>query len=362
MGCPIRRGDHPVYVVSAKPLVSIIIPSAADPVHLQACLQSLERNAPRAIPFEVIVVLNRPTDHEAILTNSSVEALAINSPVNLGLAGAGHRARDRASGDFLLILHDDAQVEPGWMEALVDAAREHPEAGAIGGMVLNPDRSLQSAGGILWRDGTVSSPWPGPPPMPATFETARAVDYIGTSSLLIRTATWDAVGGFDEQLYPVYYVDVDLAMRVRRHGQVVWYEPRSRILHHQGASGSLRWRSFLTTRNRERFVKTWKRELEDHEVFVAGSQDAIDRAIARASARAGNSHSARVPPAPKRVLEAAHQDLLAIQMDAAVHKDYAAHLTRELDELTKLHSSRWWSLYKFLQPLLRVLAKLAPRR
>lgn len=348
-------------MVSAKPLISIIIPTAADPAHLHACLQSLERNAPGSIPFEVIVVLNRPADHEAILENSSVQTISISSPVNLGLAGAGHRARDRASGDLLLILHDDAQIEPGWMEALVNAAREHPEAGAIGGMVLNPDRSLQSAGGILWRDGTVSSPWLGPPPAPARFQSARAVDYIGTSSLLIPTATWDAVGGFDEALYPAYYVDVDFAMRVRNHGQIVWYEPQSRILHQRGASGSLRWRSFLTTRNRERFVANWQRQLEEHEVFAA-SQEAIDRAIARASSNAGVRHPERLVPAEKRVLVVAQQDLLAIQMEAAVHKDYAAHLTRELDELTSLQSSRWWRLYRFLLPALRGLSKLAPRR
>src|SRR5262249_11859966 len=157
---------------------------------------------------------------------------------NLGLAGAGNRGRALAKGELLVLLHDDAEVEPGWLEALVEAADRHPEAGAIGGKVLFPDGRLQSAGMILWRDATTSPPWTkGTTPDPAAFDRPRAVDYCGTCSLLVRAAVWDAAGGLDERLFPVYFVDVDLAMAIRRMGRVVLYEPRSVIRHHQGASG-----------------------------------------------------------------------------------------------------------------------------
>ena len=76
---------------------------------------------------------------------------------------------------------------------------------------------------------------------------------------MVRAAAWDAVGGLEEKLYPVYYVDVDLSMALRKLGFVVYYQPASRIRHHQGASGNLRFRAFANQRNRQVFVEKWAR-------------------------------------------------------------------------------------------------------
>src|SRR5947209_3908595 len=113
---------------SASPRVSVIIPASSKLDLLHACLRSVARFGPRGIPFETIVVLNEadPVLEEG-LRQSVTGVDMISSPVNLGLAGAGNRARDVARGEFLVLLHDDAEIEPGWMEALVETADEHPE-------------------------------------------------------------------------------------------------------------------------------------------------------------------------------------------------------------------------------------------
>lgn len=124
------------------------------------------------------------------------------SSINLGLAGAGNLGRSLARGEFLLLLHDDAEVLPGWMEALVEAADAHPEAGAIGSKILFPDGRLQNAGAILWSNALTSSRWAGEAPEPGAFNHLEIVDYCGTSSLLVRASAWDAVGGLDEEFFP----------------------------------------------------------------------------------------------------------------------------------------------------------------
>ena len=267
----------------SAPRVSVIIPAAARPELLYACLRSLAMHGPRRIPFETLVVLNAPASAaEALLAATVTGVRIVSSPVNLGLAGAGNRGRALARGEYLVLLHDDAEVEPGWLEALVAAADAHSKAGAVGGKVLHPDGSLQNAGMILWQDATTAPPWIGPPPPPSAFDRPRAVDYCGTSSLLVRAATWDAVGGLDERFFPAYYVDVDLGMAIRRRGQVVWYEPRSVIRHHRGASGDLRFRLFVTNRNRQLFLDKWASALTEHEPRIENSPAAIERALARA--------------------------------------------------------------------------------
>lgn len=240
---------------SPEPRVSVIIPCVDGNRFLQACLRSLAANAPRDLPFETIVVVNDAPASD--VTGELAGATFLASRANLGLAGAGNRGRRVARGEFLLLLHDDAEVEPGWMEALVAAADADPQAGAIGGKVLDPDGTLQNAGMVLHPDGTTGPPWSGAPPDPSAFDERRKVDYCGTSSLLVRAATWDAIGGLDEQFFPAYYVDVDLAAGIRALGQHVLYEPRSVIRHHRGSSTSRRFALYVTARNRERFLMKW---------------------------------------------------------------------------------------------------------
>ena len=366
---------------SASPRVSILIPATAGPELLQACLRSLALHGPREIPFETLVVLNAPSSAAWALFLETLSGVRlVRSPVNLGLAGAGNRARSLARGEYLVLLHDDAEVEPGWLEALVEAAEAHPEAGAVGGKVLHPDRSLQNAGMILWRDATTSPPWTGgtPPPPPSTaFDRPRAVDYCGTSSLLVRAESWDAVGGLDERFFPAYYVDVDLGMALRQRGQVVWFEPRSVVRHHRGASGEMRFRLFVTQRNRQLFLEKWGRALEEHEPREDGSE-ATERALARAAARAEEARPARAPASsPERpMFDPVHQERLALERDLALQRAYGADLSAALDEerrrgegqaaelaelraravtLAAIERGLWWRLYLWLLPLLRFL-------
>jgi GT2 family glycosyltransferase len=316
--------------LSATPRVSVIIPSSTRHDLLHACLQSLARFGPTAIPYETIVVLNQATtEAETRLRGAATGIHVVSSPVNLGLAGAGNRGRALARGELLILLHDDAEIEPGWMEALVETADAHPEAGAIGGKVLSPDGRLQSAGAILWRIAIPAVlPWVDDeiPPM-TVFDRLRAVDFCGTSSLLVRAALWDLIGGLDEQFYPVYFVDIDLAMAMRKVGFVVLYQPNSRIRHHRTASTDPSFRDFLLHRNRLLLLKKWSAALENHEPYE-NSPAAVERALARAEGfadqcrRRGNviiEHSGR----PK-TFNTAEQNSHYAEKSRAVQKAYTA--------------------------------------
>jgi GT2 family glycosyltransferase len=313
---------------SETPRASIIIPATSSSDLLLACLRSLARHVPCGLPYETIVVLNRVTPDQQRQLRDTVTGLQVVCPaVNLGLAGAANRGRQLARGEFLVLLHDDAEVESSWLETLVETAEAHPEAGAIGGMALYPDGRLQYAGMILWRDGRSSPPWTGETPAPAAFDRLRAVDFTGTSSVLVRASAWDAIGGLDERFYPVYYVDVDLAMALRRIGFAVLYEPRSRIRHHRSASTNHRFRSFLIERNRRLFIQKWGEALEQHEPFVEGSAEAVERALARAAAFAPG-HIAVVGRPPKRqAFDPDLQERRLIKTKRALQRAYDTYRT-----------------------------------
>jgi O-antigen biosynthesis protein len=321
--------------LSATPRVSVIIPSSTRHDLLHVCLKSLARFGPTTIPYETIVVLNQATtEAETQLRGAATGIQVVSSPVNLGLAGAGNRGRALARGELLILLHDDAEIKPGWMEALVETADMHPEAGAIGGKVLYPDGRLQHAGLILWQNGYASVPWAGERPPPTDFDRLRAVDFCGSSSLLVRAALWDLIGGLDEQFYPVYNVDVDLSMALRKLRFVVLYQPASRIRHHHAASTNPGYfRNFLIHRNRLLLLKKWGAAMENHEPWEAGtSPAAVARAMARAEVFADQcrhkSNMIMKHAVRPKAFNAAEQDSRSDKKTRTLQKAYMTHLMR----------------------------------
>jgi GT2 family glycosyltransferase len=347
---------------SDAPRVSIIITSSIRTDLLYSCLQSLVRFGPKDIPCQTIVVLNEADARTEAELREAVRGVEfVRSPVNLGLAGAANLGRSLARGEFLALLHDDAEVLPGWMEALVEAADAHPEAGAIGGMVLNPDGSLQNAGSILWQDAQTSPRLAGDAPAAAAFDRIEAVDYCGTASLLVRTSAWDAIGGTEEQNYPAYYVDVDLCLSLWQAGAAVLCQPKSLIHHHRSASTRSVFRHFVVLRNRVRFKQKWATALQQQEPFDNNAPASIARANARAQTawerrraaglvpkgsprtfdpvRQRNEHHARAQALQKAYAEHIRNVVEDIEADRAGAHGWAKSLVREKQELTQAHET-----------------------
>jgi O-antigen biosynthesis protein len=56
--------------------------------------------------------------------------------------------------EYLLSLNNDFQVTQGWLDSIPSVLRERQDAGAVGSMLLYPDRRLQEAGGIIRCDSS----------------------------------------------------------------------------------------------------------------------------------------------------------------------------------------------------------------
>jgi len=344
----LRFGDN------HAPRATVVVTAWKGAPYLFDCLASLHDTAP-AVPFELFVSANEPTAElcerlDRLLAGATV----ISSPLNLGFAGAVNRAAARAVGEYLVLLNDDAVVEPGWLEALVTAADADPVAGAVGGRILSPDGSSREDGTVLWSDGSVTlldayyRPVPEPPPGP------RRVDHCSAVSLLVRRSVWEQVGGFDEGYFPAYHEDVDLALKIHALGRTVLYQPASTVRHRQGASASLRYRRFLLRRNTARLRARWSDALGERPPPDPHNPAALSSALRLAEERApavtlGPAVPDETPPpAPDH-----ERYYLAKQRD--VNDAYAQALEAELDtrDNTAAHRlSRW----------VRTLVKTALRR
>lgn len=271
-------------VASQAPRVSILIVTLLrDPTMLGRCLTALRRHLPQNPSSEVTVLVQGGSDL-ATLENAGAHAnvLFLRSRVNLGFGAGCNRIAREARGEFLVFLNDDAEVQPGWLEALVETADRHPEAAAVGSRILFPDGTIQEEGAILWSDGSTLGVGRGEPADSLHHQFLRRVDYCSACSLLVRRDVFDAIGGFDEGYFPAYYEDVDLCLAIQRFGKCVVFQPRSTIVHHESQSTTVDFRDFLVLRNRRRLVEKWSAELEKRSRPFPPSPIAVERAVWRA--------------------------------------------------------------------------------
>lgn len=251
----------------AAPKVSIIIPVLNKVAFTRKCLKTLKQNTPVDL-YEVIIWDNGSTDE----TRSFLESLAatdkalryFRSEENLGFVGGNNAAVQHARGEFLVFLNNDTEPQPGWLEALVQTAEADVIVGAVGAKLIYPDGKLQEAGGIVFRDASGWNYGRAQDPRDPRFNFLREVDYCSAACLLVRTALFRELGGFDVRYAPAYYEDTDLCFALRKLGHRVVYQPRCEIIHHEGATaGQDLAKGFkqYQVANRQKFFEKWRTTL-----------------------------------------------------------------------------------------------------
>ena len=207
---------------------------------LSRCLQSL--GAQRRAPDRVVVVDNASTDDSLDLAAPWLQtAHVIRLEENVGFArGNNIAAAAAADVDALALLNPDAFAEPGWLEALVAAARRAPDVAAFASQIR-----LDAAPGLL--DGAGDSyhvsgrAWRNAHGQPLTAGPATEVEVFApcAAAALYRRQAFDEVAGFDERLF-CYFEDVDLGFRLRLRGHRCLYIPNAIVRHVSSALSGYR--------------------------------------------------------------------------------------------------------------------------
>ncbi len=215
------------------PAVSVVIPVHGQLGYTLNCLHSLA-TLPDRTGFEIILIDDASPDGSAVHLAGIHGLHLLAQTENRGFLASCNLAAEQARGRFVLFLNNDTRVVPGWLDALVESFTRFPRAGLVGSKLLYPDGRLQEAGGIIWRDGSAWNDGRDDDPNRPGYCVARQVDYISGCSIMLPTALWRSLGGFDRLFTPAYCEDADLALRVRAAGHEVWYQPLSGVVHYEG--------------------------------------------------------------------------------------------------------------------------------
>lgn len=231
------------------PNLSIVLVCWNNKDYLEPCLQSLY-SAEVNYSFDTVVVDNGSTDgSKEMLRKQFPEIKIIQNDHNVGLARACNQGIEATRGSFILLLNNDTLVNGPSLESMIAFMEMTPDAGAVGGKLLNLDGSFQ--GGYanftsLMEEFLVTSRigerlWEG---YPTHFGQAAdepiQVGWISSACLLLRRAALDEVGLLDEEFF-IYGDEVDLQYRLQRNGWNIYYLPDATTLHYGGRSMN-RWR------------------------------------------------------------------------------------------------------------------------
>jgi Glycosyl transferase family 2 len=184
----------PASSTAPAPPASIVIPTRDRPRYLEVALASIAPQA-AAAGAEVLVVDDAgPTPAIQLLADRH-GARYEPHPRPLGLNVARNTGVARSGGPLVVFVDDDVEVRPGWLNALLNAARQHPRVEVFTGPIRP---RLEGRGGwsrhSCGREG---------PPITALDLGPRDTDrvrYAWGANMAVRRAALERVGPFDATL------------------------------------------------------------------------------------------------------------------------------------------------------------------
>lgn len=228
--------------------VSIIIVSYNTREHTEKCLESVRKYASN-VSYEVFVVDNDSKDGSADMIAKEFEWVnLIRLTKNIGFAGGNNVAMKKAKGKYVLLLNSDAFLSENALTNTIDYMDENKRIGILGCKLTNPDGSLQPSARMLPRPlnkilhitglashfpesrffGRVDFSW-------WDHSTPRSVGWVVGAFFLIRREMIEEIGMLDE-LYFLYFEEIDYCLAARKHGWNVVFYPYAQIVHLGGQS------------------------------------------------------------------------------------------------------------------------------
>ncbi|MCL5946587.1 MAG: glycosyltransferase [Chloroflexi bacterium] len=166
-----------------------------------------------------------------------------------GIAAAFNACIRSARGDGIVLLNNDTEPAPRWLEHLEAACGADPHIGACASKILfiKDRKTINSAGDFYRRDGT--------PGNRGVWEIDRGqydqsphVFSAMAAAALYRRAALEDVGLFDEGLVS-YCEDIDWSFRAHLRGWHCRFAPHAVVYHHGSATGGGSYASYRCGRN-----------------------------------------------------------------------------------------------------------------
>ena len=236
-----------------EPLVSIIILNYNGRDYIEECLDSVFKQTYRA--KEVVVVDNASKDgsKEILKEKYSSDIILIENTANLGFAEGNNIALQRAKGEFIALLNNDAVADSEWLQELIAAAnRSDISFGMWASKILFYDdhNLIDTLGHLIYPDGLNRGRGKGEVDS-GQYDKEEEVFFPSGCAALYRKKMLDGIGFFDPDFF-AYGDDTDIGLKARIAGWKCLYVPTAIIYHHSSATAGRYspMKAYLVERNR----------------------------------------------------------------------------------------------------------------
>jgi GT2 family glycosyltransferase len=211
-------------------MIEVIVPNWNGMKVLPQSLESLSRQTMSGFRITVVDNGSRDGSVEYVVKQwPDVRLLVLGK--NFGFCRAVNLGIRSSPADLIALLNNDAEADPGWLEALYRAAEKYPKAGSFASKILMAERSqcLESAGDLIKPDASGANRGRGEVDR-GQYDQEEEVFSASAAAALYRRALFENIGLFDEAFF-AYFEDIDLGFRAQRFGYPCLFVPEARVVH-----------------------------------------------------------------------------------------------------------------------------------
>jgi GT2 family glycosyltransferase len=240
----------------ALPDVDAVIVNRDGGEALFRALDSLAAQTGVAVSAVVVDNGSAPAERDRIAAeHPSTRVIAFSG--NLGFAGAANEGIARTRAPFVLLVNNDAVLDPGYAAALAARLAMDERLAAAQGLVLTEDGARVDSAGLEWNARGEAIPVLSGAPRDAAPARPFEVSGVSATAAMYRRDALEAMapqGAAFETAFFAYYEDVDLSLRLSREGWRFLCDPAA-VARHEGSRTGRRTpfrRALWTCRNRWR--------------------------------------------------------------------------------------------------------------
>ena len=215
--------------------VTITIPALHRPDLTRRCIDFIQQQTLPASEWEIVVIENEARFDGILPDPLPLNTSRLELPHNEGTTGSINRAVAATSSKYVLLLNNDIELEPAYLETLVRTLEADAKLGFAAGKLLRATQRthLDGAGdamlipGGAYRLGSMDEDH-------GQFDTPTPILTGCGAAVLYRRDAFVACGGLDADFF-AYLDDIDLGLRVQWLGYSGLYVPGA-VAYHIGSA------------------------------------------------------------------------------------------------------------------------------
>lgn len=189
--------------------------------------------------YEIWVIDNAsPTDNPDIIKETYPEINFIKTEKNLGFAGGNNVGVYQARGKYMLFINNDTEVEPGFLDPLVELLENDPSIGIVSPKIqyFHTKNTIQFAGFTPIHPISVRNFAVGFGEIDhGQYNHVCETGSIHGAAMLVPRSVIEKVGLMAD-IFFLYYEEHDWASRIKRAGYKIYYQGKSLVYHKESIS------------------------------------------------------------------------------------------------------------------------------